>query len=272
MHSESPSCSAVRRLLDSYVCNELRVETNAEILEHLDQCAECALELDSIVRLRSALKRAVNRETVPLEVFVNIQDALPRRTSRVVSRQWVAAAIVVLVLTVGGVGFWSSRSTTVAESQKILNMAVDVVEYCGIQTGQESLGWEYEGLAEVLGDEMPSNYGIAAAHRCMLEGRLFIHVSLEDGDSRVSFVVTEKQGERLSSTSSRQGAFDVDGVPIYSSSVRNYQVAGFETPRHLVFLVTGGLSRDLNLKLASSIARLHAPSARSTLKEIDNVN
>ena len=271
MQSESLSCSAVRRLLDSYACNELRVETNVEILEHLDRCADCALELDSIVRLRAAVRRAAHRETVPPETMASIRDALPQKASRPGAQRWVAAAMVLLALTLGGAGYWYMRTPMAGESQQILNMGLDVVEHCGTQSGQESLGWEYEGLAEILGEEMPSNYGIAAAHRCMHEGRLFIHVSLEAGDSRVSFVVTEKQGETFSSTR-RAGALDVEGVPIYSSSIRNHQVAGFETPRHLVFLVTGGLSRDLNLKLASSIAKLHAPSARSTLKEIDNAN
>ena len=268
MHSEDKSCKTVRGLLDSYLDNELLVETNVEILEHLDHCSDCSAALDSSTRARAALRRAVTQEVAPPELMASIRGALPRRG--LAYRQWAAAAAL-LVLLLGSWYFRQVQESRVADSERILNMGLNAVEQCLEGRGLDDLGWEYNGLAEVLGEEMPSNYGIAAAHRCMLDGRLFVRVVLEAGDSRIYFVVTEKAEDQFSA-SSREGVVNAAGVPVYTMTIRNHQVAGFETPGHLAFLVSPNLTRDANLQLASSIAALHAPLVRSTLKETGNAH
>jgi hypothetical protein len=148
-------------------------------------------------------------------------------------------------------------------------MGLEARDRCPVQPGIDALG-DYDGIAEVIGNEMPSSYGIASAHRCILDNRLFVQVVLENANSRVSFVLTEKKGERLS-TSGRARALDADGVPVYSATIGEHQIAAFETQNQLAFFVSD-LSRNTNLQLASSIAALYAPLVRSTLQEASRAN
>ena len=271
MQSENRSCESVRRLLDAYVSNELLTETNLDILEHLDRCVACSAAFGSRVQTRETLRRAVRRETAPAELLQSIRKSLPRRGSQGVWERWAVAAVILAGVLLGGMGVWYLQPHDITESaqlERILNMGLAVHEHCPADAGLESLGWEYNGLVEVIGEEMPSNYGVAAAHRCVFNGRVFVQVVLEDKNARAAFVVTEKDGEELSN-SSRATAFKASGVPVFTRTINNHQVAGFETDRHLAFVVSE-LAGNENLRLASSLAALYAPSTRSTQKEARN--
>src|SRR5260370_11484371 len=51
-------CSEFREIADSYLGNELIVETNHEVISHLEHCAECRRELAARRELRSQLREA----------------------------------------------------------------------------------------------------------------------------------------------------------------------------------------------------------------------
>ena len=51
-------CDQFRQLADSYLNNELIVETNHQIISHLEHCAECRHELASRRELRTRLRQA----------------------------------------------------------------------------------------------------------------------------------------------------------------------------------------------------------------------
>ena len=57
----SMSCREFRELIDSYLAEELLVETNHEMLRHLEECASCRAELADRRRLRVHLKSAFIR-------------------------------------------------------------------------------------------------------------------------------------------------------------------------------------------------------------------
>ena len=81
-------CEKTRKYLDAYISNELTVETNYEVLRHIEGCPACAAEVDACARLRSRLKAAVNAQSVPPELQVRIREQT--RTSR--SENWVYLA------------------------------------------------------------------------------------------------------------------------------------------------------------------------------------
>ena len=41
------ACDQTRKYLDSYISSELLVETNHELLRHLEACAACSAEADA---------------------------------------------------------------------------------------------------------------------------------------------------------------------------------------------------------------------------------
>jgi len=53
------NCRDFREIADSYLSNELLVETNHEVLRHLENCAECRRELSARRNLREKLREAV---------------------------------------------------------------------------------------------------------------------------------------------------------------------------------------------------------------------
>ena len=54
-------CQHVRELMDSYLSEELSVETNHGVLRHVAQCRDCAAELRRRRRLRALLSNARRR-------------------------------------------------------------------------------------------------------------------------------------------------------------------------------------------------------------------
>ena len=51
-------CREFREIADSYLGEELLVETNHEVLRHLDTCAACRAELEERRQLRTRVKAA----------------------------------------------------------------------------------------------------------------------------------------------------------------------------------------------------------------------
>src|SRR5262244_2960134 len=57
---ENGECKRVRSYLDSYLSNELMVETNLEVLKHLENCADCSREHQDSAKT-SCVERASSR-------------------------------------------------------------------------------------------------------------------------------------------------------------------------------------------------------------------
>src|SRR5262245_24946861 len=173
MHSENKSCEAIHRLLDSYVSNELLTETNLDILDHLDHCANCSAALNSKVEARAALRQAVHEEAAPAELMDSIRNALPRRS--LARQQWAMAAVVLLGLFLGGTTIWYVQpwgDSASPETERLLNLGLAAYEHCPADAGFDSLGWEYDGLVEAIGEQKPLNFDMAGAHRCVFDGRI----------------------------------------------------------------------------------------------------
>src|SRR5215468_4357164 len=69
-------CEKTLRYLDAYISNELTVETNDDVVRHLEACPRCSAELDARTRLRSRLKAAVKTQGVPPELQVRVRERI----------------------------------------------------------------------------------------------------------------------------------------------------------------------------------------------------
>src|SRR5262249_44758275 len=124
-------CEKIRRYLDSYLSNELLVETNHEVLKHLESCKDCTAELEARARVKNLLRRAVQTQAVPLDLSEKIQKRLRRKaTARKFSMDWgrgLLAVAALLLLTLGGRIGWRSWQTAQAAQQTaaILKIGVD---------------------------------------------------------------------------------------------------------------------------------------------------
>ena len=86
------ACEKTRRYMDAYISNELLVETNHEMLRHLETCPACSAELETRGRLRSRLKSAVQNQPVPARTPRRSARADPPPADLARGRHWVLAA------------------------------------------------------------------------------------------------------------------------------------------------------------------------------------
>jgi RNA polymerase sigma-70 factor, ECF subfamily len=89
-------------------------------------------------------------------------------------------------------------------------------------------------------------------HKCHVNQREFVHLILKNQEKILSLAVTRKGADSFA-RKKLVAALKSSGIPLYNGLVDRYQVAGFESRDHLVFLVSD-LGEGENLRLASSLA------------------
>lgn len=283
---EDSRCKRVRSYLDSYLNNELMVETNHEVLTHLETCEACSRSLEDRARVKAQLKRAVMQEYAPAALRERIGSDLRRSRWFSFNSFSLALAAAAAMVVIATAAFFTSSPTRKPLSLQadvapgdltgqVLKVGFDDHVFCAIDHNlankqftaeqmSEKLGPEYAGLVALMKEKMPRDYAVVVGHRCHYQGREFIHLIMRDQNDVVSLVITRKNGE----------AFPTDGVvaivqaaggPIYHAAWANQQVAGLETRDHLVFVISNE-TNDTNMQIASSLA----PSVRHFLARLES--
>ena len=67
------ACERYRRHFDSYLDNELLVETNQDVLQHLNSCTECTTILEGRARMKQFVKNAVTAQNAPPELITAVR-------------------------------------------------------------------------------------------------------------------------------------------------------------------------------------------------------
>jgi hypothetical protein len=285
-------CKRIKVYLDSYLNNELMVETTHEVLRHLDTCKECAAELEAKTRMKNLLQKAVLRDGAPAALRDRIQrnirrDAEAWWSPRNHVMQWALAAAAALVLFVAG---WSvlhpsssrrpqPRAPEAAflrpeiPNSEILNIGLSDHINCAVIHDQhdkrltpeemaERLGPDYAGLVPVV-KEKADGFEVVMAHRCHVGDREFVHLILRNQDHVCSLAITKKNGESFPSDDAA-AIEQATTVPTYRARTRDYEVTGFETRDYLGFVVSN-LSASDNRMLASRLA----PAVRDFLARLE---
>ena len=276
-------CEKTLRYMDAYISNELTVETNHEVLRHLEGCAGCSEELNARTRLRSHLKTAVKAQSVPPELQVRIREQI--RSGRSNHWAWLSAggwrwAGAVAACLVVAAGLWVNRSgermpaladrpaqnayigRVSANLAAVLKVGLGDHIHCSIfrkypkdpppiEKMESGLGPTYAGLLPVVRAAVPQGYRVIMAHQCSYAGRKFIHLTFEKDGGLLSLVVARKQtGDSLEGLAP---ATESSGVPIYQSGAGRYEVAGFEAGNYFAYVVSE-LNSKANLEVAANMA------------------
>ena len=115
------------------------------------------------------------------------------------------------------------------------------------------MGERFQGLAELVKDQVPTGFKIVQSHKCKFQGRTFMHVALTDGPKLMSLVIAAKlEGEKLNSAGV-QTALANSGLPLYAAGVQRFEIAAFET-REFVAYVVSDLDRPRNLSVTAGLA------------------
>lgn len=118
-------CRDFREIADSYLSDELLVETNHDVIAHLETCADCRRELAARRELRTILRASfagAEEPQMPNEFVSRLHSQLRAAvTSGAMSlnaraRVWLIAAGLLVVVTFGVVSVWQ-RQRTQTDSQ-----------------------------------------------------------------------------------------------------------------------------------------------------------
>jgi hypothetical protein len=275
-------CEKARKYLDSYINNELMVETNHELLKHLEDCEECSRMLHDRLRVRNRLKQAMNREAVSPALQQRVQKAIRQEAvgfSPVWPRSvWFLAAAATLVLCLGGWGIfhlWKLNRGAVISPQADLPQGITeqttallkigvgdhihcVVEHhdakgrSTLEQMARDLGPDYYGLVALVNAQLPKGFVVSVAHQCDVNGRRFVHLIFKDQQSVASLVITKKGGEGFP-VQDRIAGLSPSAPVLHQREVNGYDVVGFETKTYFGFVVSS-LDKEQNLQIASGLA------------------
>ena len=123
-----------------------------------------------------------------------------------------------------------------------------------------TLGSAYPELIPAVQGHVPEGYRLVMAHVCQYKGRPFTHLTFRNGKAVLSLVIARRGEWESIGTGQVRAALWQDGLDFYESSVQRYQVAAFETPGHLVYVVSD-LTAEKNLQVLAELA----PSVRAVL-------
>jgi hypothetical protein len=258
-------CRDVRDLADSFLAEELLMETNHEMLRHLERCPACRSELAARRSLREGVRRAFAgaahldaRPEFAAALRANLRQAasdVPVRR-RVWSRGWwTLAAALLLAATVGVV----YRGQDWLAISAFARAAVGDHRYCALQfrltekpislaEAAKRYGTVYRVLERLPADEIYTSAGPARVlerHACIYKGQRFAHIVFEFRGARVSMLVADAGGFGLpaSGDTELQPPAGVDGL----------QLVSFRAARHVVFF-TGELDAADLVALADAVA------------------
>ena len=169
-------------------------------------------------------------------------------------RRWIIPVIAAVALAAGIAAYVAVRNDDLEGSAMRAGLEGHI--QCAIEGESEiqpyPLEPDYAGLDDVA-RLVPEGYKVAAAHHCSQSGRRFAHVVLQSDRGPVSLIVADRRpGEAIASRSTSQLELP-DGLVLSEARAEPYEIAAFETPSHLAFVVSS-LPRDTNRNIMRRIA------------------
>ena len=261
-------CRDFREIADSYLSDELLVETNHDVIRHLEACADCRGELMARRELRNKLREAFQHapnlqpgDESAVRLKAQLQDAALSR-SRITAVRAAYLAIAASLVIASALGLravyqrWNSHLDGVAEA--LTQSASGDHRDCALNhrlaeapIDLDEAGRKYDrayiDLVKAVMSEgkLPAGVQLVGAHSCIFQGRRFGHVILRFQGELVSVLVTETETQSSSPETTE---------PITTAQSDGYELAYFNTERHAVYVVSG-LSEPENLSIALRITR-----------------
>ncbi len=273
-------CREFREFSESYLSDELLVETNHQVNHHLEHCPECRADFAS----RRALRKRVNyagRNAADFQInaaFNNgLKDCLMDEALRssywaklLVRPKFLLPAMTAIVLAFGFGIFYlnSDRSNGITASNSLARGLTEIAHYAAgnhKDCALEKLGiWEQmsksdypekaaytEKILAPLKAEYSDNVEMLSVHDCDYQEKQFTHVVIRHGSNIVSVffdktdVISSPRESRLS--------------PISSEVDDGFQVASFARDTQPTFVVSD-LPETENLNIARTLSNLLSQS------------
>src|SRR5260370_7219616 len=87
-------CKKLREVLDAYVDRELSADAAAQAEAHIAECSACRRAVESLNRLREAVRTAAGKPEAPVELIEGVRSSVSPRWRRAAVIQAIAATLV----------------------------------------------------------------------------------------------------------------------------------------------------------------------------------
>lgn len=122
-----------------------------------------------------------------------------------------------------------------------------------IEQMRQELGPRYAALLPAVEARLSPGAHFQTAHLCTYDGREFLHLVVLEQNKVISLIVTSrKEGETLRADR-LVPALSEAGIDFYAQNVAPFQVAAYESPRQMVFVVSD-LPAERNTQLLAALA------------------
>ena len=239
MTTMNGDCRQVRDRMDSYISGELTVESNHDVLRHLERCESCRAELARREQTRALLVESFGPAPDATAMQARIAQALDREQrgwSGIARYGSVAAALVLVV----GLAAWFSRPVDAAAFDDSVDDHIACALTYGPETrydatrSAESLEPAYRKILDAV-THRAGDYELIDAHMCPYQGRNYAHLVFRGNGRPLSVFAEVAARGRLPMTheSPRKGFVTV------GTSTGAYQVfvvgdSNVEPPRQVV--------------------------------------
>ncbi|MEP7363591.1 MAG: hypothetical protein ABI972_10080 [Acidobacteriota bacterium] len=230
-------------------------------------------------KLRQQLQRAVRSTEVPPYLENKIRASIRGSESRQPLQfryTWMAAAAALALAVFGGIAYQLGHLRLTSNSQdsyiaSVSNHVASIMRvglrdhlHCSyfrkfpkdepkLEEIERKLPEPYRGMIPIVRKHVPADFQLMMTHQCGFHDRKFVHLALKRGSQLLSVVLAVKQDGESFKTEELIPALTEAGIPFYQSGVQHFQVAAFESDRHLIYIVSD-LSQDENMRTMTAMA------------------
>jgi len=226
--------------MDSYLSEELSVETNHGVLRHVAECRDCAAELKRRQRLRALLSETLDVAVDADRVRARISQAVDREQrswQRVARFGGVAAALVAAV----AVAYWAGRRVDAAayddsaEDHIACALAYPPSAAYDPDRAAQSLASPFEHIVDAVGLSH-GIYHVIDAHMCPYKGRNYAHLVIR-GDGQTLSLFAER-AERGVLPDTRTTVLPGETLDVHATMRLGYRISALATREYRLFLVS----------------------------------
>jgi anti-sigma factor RsiW len=201
-------CRDLRELADSFLSEQLLVETNHELLRHLETCPDCRADIAGRRAMRDGLRAAFARAEglrprpeLAAELLAKLRPVQPAMISRrsVLQSWWALAAGVALA---AGGGLFVRQSSSRSRLAALAREAAGDHQNCAVQfnlaerpirleDAGRRFGAPYAALATFELPTLANPVELLERHACVYQGRRFGHVVFRYRGALTSLLITE---------------------------------------------------------------------------------
>ena len=217
-------CRQVRELMDSYISGELTVESNHDVLRHVERCDACRSELERRERMGALLIESFGAAPDATAIGARITQAIDReqhRWGRLARYGGIAAAL----LLIAGAGVWFSRPVDAAAFDDSVDdhiaCAMNYPPFVVYDAARAARNLEpaYQPIVDAVAHRA-GDYQLIDAHMCPYQGRNYAHMVYRGNGKMLSvFAETASRGRLPLLHESPRKGFVTEGT-----SARGHQV------------------------------------------------